>query len=92
VGLVTSANGWPIHSHVFRGTEADTTTMKATLRYLREDLGLRRLVIIADRGMVSAEILAQLEALGYEYILATRLRNDLEVRDEVLTRAGRYAR
>src|SRR6202030_1288649 len=44
------------------------------------------------RGMISNETIAALEepARGWQYILGARMRSQNEVRDEVLSRAGRY--
>ena len=40
--------------------------------------------VVADRGMISARTLAELDERGIEYILGTRERNDAEVRETVL--------
>jgi Transposase DDE domain len=40
--------------------------------------------LVADRGMISAETIAELEARGIEYILGARERSDREVREIVL--------
>jgi transposase len=55
-------------------------------------------VIVADRGVVSEEIMTELEQSGAEaedkvkvdYILGMRPRKNKEVAEEVLSRAGRY--
>ena len=41
-------------------------------------------LLVADRGMISAETIAELEARGLCYILGVRERNDKLVRDLVL--------
>jgi hypothetical protein len=40
--------------------------------------------VVADRGMISAETMAELDARGIEYILGARERSDKEVREIVL--------
>lgn len=40
--------------------------------------------VVADRGMISSETIAELEARGIEYILGARERSDNEVREIVL--------
>src|SRR5262249_61145215 len=54
--------------------------------------GVRGVCVVADRGMVSQETIAALEQddRGWSYILGARMRSQHEVRDEVLSRAGRY--
>jgi hypothetical protein len=51
---------------------------------LRERFGITRMCVVADRGMISAETIAALEARGIEYILGARERSDNEVRKIVL--------
>jgi hypothetical protein len=48
--------------------------------------------LVADRGMISAETLQVLEdpACTTPYILGARMRQMKEIREQVLTRAGRY--
>jgi transposase len=53
---------------------------------------VRRVCIVADRGMISQETIEALEHedRGWQYILGARMRSQNEVKDEVLSRAGRY--
>jgi Transposase DDE domain len=51
---------------------------------LRERFGIARMCVVADRGMISAETMTELAALGLEYILGARERSDSEVREVVL--------
>lgn len=48
--------------------------------------------IVADRGMISEETIAQLQAEDRQvhYLLGARLRNVKEIYEEVLSRGGRY--
>jgi transposase len=59
---------------------------------LRARFGIGRICIVADRGMISKETIEALEQdqRGWQYILGARMRAQSEVRDEVLSRAGRY--
>jgi hypothetical protein len=91
VGLVRSQNGWPIAHRVFPGNTADVSTVRVMLQDLVERFGVRRFIFVGDRGMVSEEVISLLEDdLKVEYVLATKLRGNEEVRDEVLSRPGRY--
>ena len=51
---------------------------------LRKRFSVRRVCVVADRGMISAETIAELEARSLLYILGVRERNDKLVRDLVL--------
>jgi hypothetical protein len=52
--------------------------------------GLAKVCFVADRGMVNAQVVRGLEERGVGYILGVRIRRVTEVREEVLSRAGRY--
>jgi hypothetical protein len=90
LGLIRSIDGWPIAHRVFPGNTADVTTVEPMLRDLVERFGIRRFIFVCDRGMISEEVIALFERLGVEYVIATKLRGDAEVRDRVLGRAGRF--
>ena len=96
VGLIMTGDGFPVAHHVFPGNTADISAFRQALADLRERFPLRRVVIVADRGVVSEEIMTELEQSGAEdkvkldYILGMRPRKNKEVGEEVLSRAGRY--
>lgn len=91
VGLVRSFNGWPIAHRVFPGNTADVKTVTPMLRELVERFGIKRFVFVCDRGMISEKVIDLLEReLKVEYVIATKLRSDGDVRDRVLSRAGRF--
>ena len=58
------------------------------MKRLRERFGIGKACIVADRGMISAESIAALEAEKIEYILGVRERSSREVRGEVLDDEG----
>lgn len=104
VGLVMTGDGFPVAHHVFPGNTADINAFRAAIKELRQRFPIRRVVIIADRGVVSEEVIEDLEKepannqdgsqgrvdTKIDYILGMRLRKNREVRDVVLSRAGRY--
>jgi len=96
VGLIMTGDGFPVAHHVFPGNTADISAFRHALPDLRQRFPLRRVVIVADRGVVSEETMTELERSGAEdkvkldYILGMRLRKNKEVTEEVLSRAGRY--
>jgi transposase len=54
VGLVL-IDGWPIAHHVFEGNRRDAKTVPDVLRELEQRFGLRRIVFVGDRGMVTSQ-------------------------------------
>lgn len=91
VALVTTFDGWPIYHHVFPGSTADVKTVEPVLKALRGQFKIGRVVVIADNGMVSKTTLALLDQMGFDYLVAVKLKKGTkEVNKEVLGRAGRY--
>jgi Transposase DDE domain len=84
VGVVLDEAGRPICSETWPGNTADVTALLPVVDRLRQRFGIARMCIVADRGMISAETVAELEVRGIEYILGARERSDKEVRDLVL--------
>lgn len=78
LGVVQTAEGLPIHHEVFAGNSAEAPTLAPMLeRVLARFAHIRRLVVVADRGLLSLDNLEQLAALRVgegglplEYILA----------------------
>jgi transposase len=73
-GLLTDAEGCPVASEVFDGNTGDPKTVLAQVKKLRERFGLKRVVLVGDRGMLtSARIEEDLkQAPGLEWITALR--------------------
>jgi hypothetical protein len=90
VGVVLDQEGRPICCEMWPGNMADVTRLLPVAERLRRRFGIERVCLVADRGMIRADTLAELDRRGWPYILGARLRSTKEVRDEVLGRAGRY--
>jgi Transposase DDE domain len=92
VGAVLDGQGRPICCELWPGNTADVSTLIPVVDRLRNRFGIRRVCVVADRGMISKETIEALEQdeRGWQYILGARMRSQNEVRDEVLSRAGRY--
>jgi transposase len=92
VGAVLDGQGRPICCELWPGNTTDVTTLIPVVDRLRSRFGVRRVCVVADRGMISQETIEALEQVerGWQYILGARMRSQNEVKDEVLSRAGRY--
>ena len=84
VGVVLDQSGQPVCSHLWPGNTTDVKSLVPVARDLQQRFGVGRICVVADRGMISAQTIAQLEAMGWEYILGARMRSQSEVRDEVV--------
>lgn len=90
VGAVIDSTGRPISCPMWPGNTADVKTIIPLIERLRDRFGVRDIVMVADRGMVSKETVEELERLGVGYIFGVKMRKEKEAIGEVLSRAGRY--
>jgi transposase len=92
VGAVIDERGNPICCEMWPGSTADVRTLIPVVDRIRKRFRISRFCIVADRGMISAETIRELERpeRGLFYILGTRMRKVKEVKHEVLSRRGRY--
>jgi transposase len=90
VGMVLDRNGNPVCSELWPGNTADVKSLVPIVERLQSRFGIRSVCIVADRGMISAETLAEVELRKWSYILGVRMRSSTEAK-AVVARAGRYA-
>lgn len=91
--LAVDRHGWPIAWDLLPGNTADQPAFRAMIATLRERFHIRRIIVVADRGMLSRATLALLAedaAAPFDFILGCRMRQQTEVAETVLARAGRY--
>ena len=90
VGMVLDQNGNPVCSELWPGNTADVKSLVPIVERLQNRFGIGAVCIVADRGMISAETLAEVELRKWQYILGVRMRSSNEAK-AVVARAGRYA-
>jgi transposase len=78
VGMVM-IDGWPIAHHVFQGNLRDSTTVAKVLQDLQTRFGLRRVVFVGDRGMVTLGNLDLLRSSGQGYLVGLKRRRQPEI-------------
>jgi transposase len=73
-GLLTTAEGCPVAIEVFEGNTGDPTTLSSQVKKLKERFGLKRIVLVGDRGMITdARIREDLTGIeGLDWITALR--------------------
>src|SRR5215831_2297907 len=73
-GLLTDAAGCPVAVEVWEGNTADPKTIPAQVKKLRERFGLKRLVLVGDRGMITSARIREdfSEDSGISWITALR--------------------
>jgi transposase len=86
VGAILTGAGRPVCCELWPGDSADGRALLPVVERWRERFDLRQVCWVADRGMISAPTVQELEQRQLPYILGARLRRQRAV----LGRAGRY--
>jgi hypothetical protein len=84
LAVILDGDGRPVCCEMWPGNTADVTSLVPVIERLRQRFAIERVCVVADRGMISAATLAEIEARGLLYILGVRERTDKLVRDLVL--------
>jgi transposase len=92
VGVVLEESGRPLCCELLPGNTADVKTLIPVVDRLKKRFHVGSICMVADRGMISREVIEQLKQAhrNTKFILGARMRAVKEVREEVLSRAGRY--
>lgn len=90
VGAVIDNRGKPVCCEMWPGNTADVKTLIPVIDRVRSRFYVGQFCIIADRGMISAENVKELEQREIPYIFGARMRKVKEIREEVLSHPGRY--
>lgn len=86
MGLLIDSNGIPISYELFPGNTNDFKTLEPVMRKLKADYGIKKVIITADRGLNSKQNLAFLKSVGYEYVMAYKIRSSSkEIKEMVLS-------
>jgi len=91
--VAVDRTGFPVAWDILPGNTADAKAFTAMIGRLRTRLKIRRVIVVADRGMISAksiQLLTSSKQAPFDFILGTRMRRQKEVSETVLARAGRY--
>jgi len=76
LGVVQTAEGLPLYHEVFNGNTGEVTTIKGVIEKIVKRFPVKRVIAVADRGLLSTDNLADLQAIvlpggaTLEFILA----------------------
>ena len=76
LGVVQTADGLPLYHEVFEGNTAEVTTLKPTIEKILQRYPVKRVIAVADWGLLSIDNLHELQAIALpdggklEFILA----------------------
>jgi hypothetical protein len=72
-GLLCTSEGCPVGVEVFPGNTVDSTTLGAQIAKVRKRWGLKRLILVGDRGLLTAaRIEEEVKPAGLDWITALR--------------------
>lgn len=79
LGLLVSKNGYPLAYDIFEGNKFEGHTMLPVLEAFKEKYNLKKLVIVADSGLLSNQNIIELQQKNYEFILGARIKNESQI-------------
>jgi hypothetical protein len=90
VGFALDSLGRPLCCELWPGNTTDVKTLLPVVGRMRQRFRVREVCVLADRGMISRKVLAELEAAAppVRYILGARMRRQKEVSETVLRTDG----
>ena len=72
-GLLTCPQGRPVAVEVFAGNTSDPVSFKTAITRVRGDFGIKNLIMVGDRGMITGTRIADLRKLpGMDWITSLR--------------------
>ncbi len=74
-GLLTDPEGRPVAIRVFEGNTADPAAFTAILDVVRDAFGLRKMVMVGDRGMITSARVDAIREKDDKYAWITALRS-----------------
>lgn len=89
MGLLIDMEGRPIGYELFSGNTFDGKTLSSSLDKLKERFNINKVIIVADRGINSKLNLKLIKDKGYDYIVASRIKNlPSDIQKEIFLEEG----
>jgi len=85
---VVMVNGWPVAHHVFPGNWRESETVGEVLEDLERRFGLKRVVFVGDRGMVTSDNLVMLRGREQGYLVGLQRRRREDVYRTIVKATG----
>ena len=85
LGLLVSLDGCPLAYCIHEGNKYEGHTMLPVVKGFAEKYGLGDFIVVADSGLMNSANIAELESMGYRYIIGAKIRNESsDVREWIL--------
>jgi len=76
LGLLVSTDGYPLAYEIYKGNKYEGDTMLPILNLFKRKYKIKKLVVVADAGLLSANNIESLIKNNYEYILGARIKTE----------------
>jgi hypothetical protein len=87
-GVVLDGKGYPLCCEMWPGNTADVKSLKVVASRLKNRFGIERMCVVADRGMISKETIAELKRENIRHILGVRMRRNKNLAPQLLDDGG----
>lgn len=92
-GMLIDQHKQPVGYEIFEGNTFEGVTLKVALENLKKRYNLNRIIVVADRGMMSkANVALVSKELGMSYIIGERLKNATKEVKEVFLDRSKYTK
>ena len=89
MGLLIDGDGIPLGYDLYPGNTSEFKTLASALKKLKSSYKIKKVIVVADRGLNSKSNLSMIKKLGFEYILAFKVRSaPSDVKEAILSDEG----
>ncbi len=89
MGLLIDKEGRPVGYELYSGNTFEGKTLVDSLKKLKERFSIKRVIIVADRGLNNRLNLHLIKEAGYDYIVSMRLKSlPVKLQEEILKEEG----
>lgn len=88
IGVVMTSDGMPLAHYTFQGNTSDRSTLKEVTDNIKKRFGIKKLLIVCDKGLVSGSNLEYLNNNKTEFILGESPKQSIVAR-EVIQQANK---
>jgi transposase len=73
MGVLMTKDGFPVAHQIFPGSTADIDTFRIALEDIRRRFNIDRVIVVADRGMISNGLIEEIDKAGLSYIFGVKI-------------------
>jgi len=84
VGLLVDCMGIPIGHKIFTGNSVDVKVLKPVVEEFKQRFRINKVILIADKGLMSEDNLNLLKEIGWQYIICGKLKNEKYIKETIL--------